>query len=124
MGVKIRRGGRCNGVLIHVDDEELQRFDVREGGYVRRRVDLAHVHRHIESETLIGESLPLWPESSMDPDGACREELAEDARCPECRLVFERGADERRRARRTADEHASLQESEDIAVWVYVQSEE
>ena len=123
MGVRIRCGSRCNGVLIHVDDEELRRFDVREAGYVRRRIELAHVHRHVESEKLLSESLPLWPESSTDRDGSRREELAEDLRCPECRLVFEQGAEQRRRARSSAGAHTSPQKSEDIAVWVYVQSE-
>ena len=50
MGVRFRRGAECNGVLIRVDDAELSRFDAREVGYLRRRIDLADVHPHVDDD--------------------------------------------------------------------------
>ncbi|KXF80669.1 gamma-glutamylcyclotransferase family protein [Enterovibrio coralii] len=36
----VREGtGQCNGVLIHVDDDLLEVFDIREAGYQRIRLD-------------------------------------------------------------------------------------
>ena len=46
MGVRVKRGTKCNGVLICVDEEELERFDIREGKkrriYVLMRFHLIH----------------------------------------------------------------------------------
>ncbi|KAL7544002.1 hypothetical protein ACHAXR_013431 [Thalassiosira sp. AJA248-18] len=129
MGVRFRRGARCNGVLINVDEAELKRFDVRESGYVRRRIDLADIHRHIDSDKLIDESMALWPTSPMeevvgDEDSssdelAFREQLAlEDVRCSACRLVFENASKKRRKP-----SNSPSQDDHSLAVWVYVQSE-
>mmetsp|Transcript_6831 Transcript_6831/g.11984 ORF Transcript_6831/g.11984 Transcript_6831/m.11984 type:complete len:328 (+) Transcript_6831:146-1129(+) len=128
MGVRFRHGAKCNGVLIHVDEKELMRFDVREGGYVRQMIELADIHGHVDSDKLIDESMPLWPTSSMevvdDDVSSFREKLAlEDVKCSECRRVFQKASEMRRQSSSTSSECDSSQGSEDIAVWVYVQSE-
>ena len=130
MGVRFRSGAKCNGVLICVDEEELMRFDVREAGYDRQRIDLADIHRHLDSDTLINESMSLWPTSSVEVGdeetsarSALREKLAlEEAKCSECRLVFEKACAKRRKSGSASSECDSSQECEDMAVWVYVQS--
>lgn len=43
MGVRFRQGAECNGVLLQVSDDQLQRFDARELGYTRYKVELDHV---------------------------------------------------------------------------------
>lgn len=129
MGVRFRPGAKCNGVLIHVDEEELGRFDVRESGYVRQTIELADIHRHVDSDKLIDGTLPLWPTGQMevDDDGvsSTRDQLAlDDVGCSECRLVFEKASAKRRQASSTSSLCDSTQECDDIAVWVYVQSED
>eukprot|EP00581_Thalassiosira_minuscula_P004394 CAMPEP_0183736512 /NCGR_PEP_ID=MMETSP0737-20130205/49474_1 /TAXON_ID=385413 /ORGANISM="Thalassiosira miniscula, Strain CCMP1093" /LENGTH=330 /DNA_ID=CAMNT_0025970529 /DNA_START=1 /DNA_END=993 /DNA_ORIENTATION=+ len=120
MGVRFRQGAKCNGVLIHVDDEELMRFDVREAGYVRQRIDLADIHCHIDSEKLMDESLPLWPVSDDDNSSSLREQIAlKNVKCSECRVVFEKAYAKRKQS--GCSTSTSL--VEDISVWVYVQSE-
>jgi hypothetical protein len=132
MGVRFGPGAKCNGVLIHVDEEELMQFDVREGGYARRRIDLADIHCHVDSEELIAENIPLWPTNTVEAgseDGAqsaIREELAMGkVQCPECRVVFEKAREKRRKSTMSCgeDEDDSSIEDEGISVWVYVQSE-
>eukprot|EP00578_Thalassiosira_sp_NH16_P006392 CAMPEP_0181122526 /NCGR_PEP_ID=MMETSP1071-20121207/25364_1 /TAXON_ID=35127 /ORGANISM="Thalassiosira sp., Strain NH16" /LENGTH=328 /DNA_ID=CAMNT_0023207509 /DNA_START=313 /DNA_END=1299 /DNA_ORIENTATION=- len=130
MGVRFRSGAKCNGVLICVDEEELMRFDVREAGYDRQRIDLADIHRHLDSDTLINESMSLWPTSSVEVGdeetsarSSLREKLAlEEAKCSECRLVFEKACAKRRKSGSASSECDSSQECDDMAVWVYVQS--
>ena len=119
MGVRFRKGAKCNGVLICVDEEELMRFDVREAGYVRKRIDLTDIHPHVDSDVLINESMSLWPTS--DSTGDTKELTLKGVKCDDCRLVFEK-ASEMRRQPSHSEEPPSLQ-CEDVAVWVYVQSE-
>ena len=109
MGVRFRKGAKCNGVLICVDEEELMRFDVREAGYVRKRIDLADIHPHVDSDVLIN--------STEDT----KELTLKGVKCDDCRLVFEKASEMRRQSSRSEEPH-SLQ-CEDVAVWVYVQSE-
>ena len=134
VGVRFRRGAVCNGVLICVDDEELFRFDERELGYSRCRIDIADIHRHIDSELLINESMSLWPQidSSTDQGGyeksLSREKIGiGEVACSECRLVFEQGSAKRMKTTgavtSSAATVASSHECEEIAVWVYVQNE-
>jgi hypothetical protein len=110
MGVRFRRGAECNGVLIRVDEMELMRFDVREVGYVRRRINLEDVRRHVDpsSDTLLAN------ESSR---------ALADVKCAECRLVFEMARVKRGRVDNAPGDRASSRECVDIAVWVYVQKE-
>jgi hypothetical protein len=103
MGIRKRQGASCNGVLIHVDDEELARFDVREEGYKRHRIDLVDVYPH---------------ESEDDSSTA-------GVRCPQCRIVFERAHKKRNSANLMNDSKSDqMMEEPDIAVWVYIQNEE
>lgn len=124
MGVRFRRGAKCNGVLICVDEEELMRFDIREAGYDRQPIDLADIHPHVDSDVLINESMSLWPTSSAEAaQEVDREQLAlKGVRCSDCRLVFEKASEKRRLSSSTSSEFDSSREREDIAVWVYVQS--
>lgn len=126
MGVRFRRGAMCNGVLICVDEEELLRFDERELGYDRHRVDLADIHRHIDSEVLIDKSMSLWPLDSNDVEkcdkSSFRDELdVENVKCSECRLVFEKASAKRRKIISRSSACDSSEDSEEVAVWVYVQ---
>ncbi len=128
VGVRFRRGAVCNGVLISVDEEELFRFDEREVGYYRQRIDLADIHRHVDSELLINESLSLWPIESTDQENyeqsSSREKLdLGDVQCSDCRLVFEEASAKRRMTTSASDTNISSHECEEIAVWVYVQNE-
>ena len=43
MGVRFRKGAKCTGVLLHVNDAELVRFDKREVGYDRFQIPLDDV---------------------------------------------------------------------------------
>mmetsp|Transcript_2492 Transcript_2492/g.5277 ORF Transcript_2492/g.5277 Transcript_2492/m.5277 type:complete len:338 (-) Transcript_2492:121-1134(-) len=133
MGVRFRRGAKCNGVLIFVDEEELARFDVREGGYARQRIDLADIHRHVDSEILINKSMSLWPTNSAEVDdeaGSAQSSLFSDSeqlelehvRCSECRQVFEKASEKRGQTCSTSNKCDSSREREEMAVWVYVQS--
>lgn len=102
MGIQKSENARCNGVLIHVDDEELKRFDIREEGYTRHRVDVGHVYRYCDDLT---DSV----EDSLD-----------GVQCPECRHVFDI-ANKKRSATDDAKEVDDLDSN--IAVWVYIQNE-
>lgn len=103
LGIRKRKNARCNGVLIHVDDEELARFDIREEGYTRHRIDLVHVYRYCDKLT---DSV----EDSLD-----------DVQCPECRHVFEMAHKKRSAADHAKEEVVDI--DSDIAVWVYIQNE-
>lgn len=130
VGVRFRRGAVCNGVLICVDEEELFRFDKRELGYSRQRIDVADIHRHVDSELLINESMSLWPTESTDTENndessSSREKIDTwDVKCSECRLVFEKASEKRRKTTDKLGTDTSCNEYEAIAVWVYVQNEE
>lgn len=131
MGVRFRRDAKCNGVLIFVDEEELARFDVREGGYSRKRIDLADIHRYVDSDVLIDESMSLWPTDMKEGDdeagsaqSSFREQLElEHVRCSECRQVFQKASEIRRQSISASNGCESSRKCEEIAVWVYVQSE-
>lgn len=101
MGIRRRLGASCNGVLIHVDDEELARFDIREEGYKRHKIDLIDVYPHGQS---------------IDNNSAAYALVINSVRCPECKVVFEK-ANKKRRANNN-----DLEES-DINVWVYIQNQ-
>jgi len=131
VGVRFRRGAVCNGVLICIDEEELFRFDEREVGYNRQRIDVADIHRHVDSDILINESMSLWPTESTDQEN-CDDMTPSRARdnldpggvkCSECRLVFERASVKRRKITTVSGTIALSEECEEIAVWVYVQNE-
>lgn len=101
MGIRKHENARCNGVLIHVDDEELKRFDIREEGYTRHRIDVVHVYRYYDELT-----------DSTSLDGV---------KCPECRHVFDIAHKKRSSATDNTKEANDL--DSDIAVWVYIQNE-
>eukprot|EP00804_Cyclotella_cryptica_P004044 CCRYP_015451-RA/>CCRYP_015451-RA protein AED:0.36 eAED:0.36 QI:0/-1/0/1/-1/1/1/0/334 len=127
MGVRFRRGARCNGVLIHVDEEELNKFDVREAGYERHRIDVGDILPHVEAHEL--------PDNEDGDDDHLRAIALARVQCSNCRIVLERGF-EKRRLRSTTNKnfenhhentHSVNNEDDDnsnIAVWVYIQSED
>ena len=122
MGVRFRKGTKCNGVLICVDDDELARFDIREAGYIRKKIDLTNIHPHIDSDVLVNESLSLWPTADHNVK---REELAiKNVKCFDCRVVFEKAAEMRRQQSNssTSNDESDLGK-EEVAVWVYEQKE-
>ena len=128
MGVRFRRGAECNGVLIRVDDAELSRFDAREVGYLRRRIDLADVHPHVDDDD--DDDDYAMAEGGTGGGGVRRRRAPPpppplaDVGCAECRRVFEMARAKRRRAGATKTKTSSPpREWNDVAVWVYVQRE-
>ena len=124
MGVRFRKGTKCNGVLICVDEDELTRFDIREAGYTRKKIDISNIHPHIDSDVLVNESLSLWPTAEHSKK---REELAlKNIKCSDCRIVFEKAAEMRRQQSiSSASNECSgfMVGDEEVAVWVYEQQE-
>ena len=135
MGVRFRRGAECNGVLISVDEEELLQFDMREVGYVRRRIDLADVHPHAKYSSSSSSSLSsssCRPTAETETGAGRDPPLAlDDVRCEECRRVFVMAHAKRlgMSNRATGDRRADAatvtppREWNDVSVWVYVQRE-
>jgi len=124
MGVRFRKGTKCNGVLICVDEDELARFDIREAGYTRKKIDISNIHPHIDSDVLVNESLSLWPTEH----NAKRETLVlKDVKCSDCRMVFEKAAEMRRQQSNSSipnDECSCfVVGDEEVAVWAYEQNE-
>ena len=125
MGVRFRNGTKCNGVLICVDEDELARFDIREAGYTRKKIDVSNIHPHIDSDILVNESLSLWPTAEHNTK---REELAlKNIKCSDCRIVFEKAAEMRRQKSNSSTSNDECSDfmvgDEDVAVWVYEQNE-
>lgn len=58
VGAHLNPASRCNGVIFMVDDANLLRFDQREQGYDRHRLDWSSV-RSLADEALPTD-LPLW----------------------------------------------------------------
>ncbi|KAL7473414.1 hypothetical protein ACHAXS_013868 [Conticribra weissflogii] len=110
MGVRFRRGAKCNGVLIHVDDEELARFDIREGGYGRHKIDCVDIFHHLEYSNQEDEQLSPQPVCALDK-----------VQCNECRILLEK-ASEKRFKQAIGDTIDADVVSSDISVWVYMQS--
>lgn len=108
----------CNGVLICVDEEELRRFDVREAGYDRHKIDVSNIMPHVETDTLIDEQMPLWPENDKHHDHGFQSLALARVKCPDCRVVFEKGFAKRRQG----EQNATLDGDSSISVWVYIQS--
>ena len=128
MGVRVRNGAKCNGVLICVDEEELKRFDIREAGYERHRIDVSNVLPHVETDALIDEQMPLWPQKSLCENEDFQRRVLEKVKCPDCRVVFERGFAKRRHKPVVIRDPTSIlsafEDEAEIAVWVYIQSED
>jgi len=110
MGVRFRKGAKCNGVLIHVDDEELARFDIREAGYGRHKIDLVDVFHHLENSDQEDGQVSPQPISALD-----------GVQCNECRFLLEK-ASEKRFKKAVGDNVDADVISSNISVWVYVQS--
>ena len=132
MGVRRRKGAFCNGVLICVDDEELKRFDVREGGYRRRKVELSNVYAHFdasdteETSKTVGDGGPAAAgviEMEIDPMISRRN--LDHVKCPKCRQLFQ-AADRMRRRTLSVDTEVNVTDSEpgdELAVWCYFQEQ-
>ena len=92
-------------------------------------IDLANVHRHVDSEELISANMPLWPLNSVDDsEGKGAEAMSpfhqlDDVKCSECRVVFEKASEKRKRNSQKPFGETVVKECEDVAVWVYVQAE-
>lgn len=104
------------------------RFDVREAGYVRQRIDLADIHRHIDSDKLVDANMSLWPTGSStsaeeinDDEEEIDSQILEHVKCSKCRWVFEKAIEKRKQS--SSEDGSTLEDEHDIAVWVYVQSE-
>lgn len=110
MGVRFRKGAKCNGVLIHVDDEELARFDIREAGYARHKIDLVDVFHHLENRD--------QEDGHVSPQPIC---ALDGVQCNECRYLLEK-ASEKRFKKAVGDTADADVISSKISVWVYVQS--
>lgn len=118
MGVRVREGTMCNGVLICIDEDELRRFDVRETGYDRHRIDVCNIMPHVETDALINEEMPLWTRNDECTDPGFQSLAMARVQCPDCRIVFEKGFAKRRQRK----QNATLDDDSCISVWVYIQS--
>ena len=106
-----------------MDEDELRKFDVREGGYDRHEIDVGDVYPHFGTE----ESISPWPRSPRgvgDADETASFPSFEKhslggVRCDECRLVFEKAMEKRRRS---SSSGCGREQSRDLAVWVYIPS--
>lgn len=64
----VREGeGECNGVLIHIDDQALEVFDIREAGYERIELDPARVEVLIPEHKIEGPVYVYVTESVVSP---------------------------------------------------------
>mmetsp|Transcript_8236 Transcript_8236/g.17817 ORF Transcript_8236/g.17817 Transcript_8236/m.17817 type:complete len:341 (+) Transcript_8236:193-1215(+) len=133
MGVRLRRGKKCSGVLIEVDEEELHQFDVRETGYDRKLIDLEHIHRipnlgddlddedHIvfhRSELARRRSSINGSSGAGSVDGEAEEDEKEESNTYD---VDEGIAESEPEA--FLDTTLDVAENEDVRVWVYLQRE-
>mmetsp|Transcript_31262 Transcript_31262/g.74552 ORF Transcript_31262/g.74552 Transcript_31262/m.74552 type:complete len:318 (+) Transcript_31262:98-1051(+) len=123
MGVRGRKGAFSNGVLICVDEEELKRFDVREGGYRRSKIKLSNIYPHFEaSEMEEGSGAVVAME--IDRPSEVHHKL-DHVKCPKCRQLFE--AADRMRRRASSDDtemnEADSGSGDELAVWCYFQEQ-
>ncbi|MBC7006006.1 gamma-glutamylcyclotransferase [Photobacterium sp. BZF1] len=62
--------GRCNGVLVRVDEKALQQFDHRERGYRRIELDPTQVETHRP----LGGDIPVWVYTKDDHEPPCHQQ--------------------------------------------------
>ncbi|MBY5943962.1 gamma-glutamylcyclotransferase family protein [Photobacterium rosenbergii] len=62
--------GRCNGVLVRVDEKALQQFDHRERGYRRIELDPTQVETH----SPLGGDIPVWVYTKDDHEPPCHQQ--------------------------------------------------
>ncbi|GAB6260208.1 gamma-glutamylcyclotransferase family protein [Photobacterium sp. R1] len=60
--------GRCNGVLVKVEEDALMHFDHRERGYTRMEVDPAHITQH----EILKFDAPVWVYVKTNPAPPCQ----------------------------------------------------
>eukprot|EP00563_Minutocellus_polymorphus_P019115 CAMPEP_0197720016 /NCGR_PEP_ID=MMETSP1434-20131217/3524_1 /TAXON_ID=265543 /ORGANISM="Minutocellus polymorphus, Strain CCMP3303" /LENGTH=328 /DNA_ID=CAMNT_0043304813 /DNA_START=27 /DNA_END=1013 /DNA_ORIENTATION=- len=129
MGVRFRRGYRCSGVLIEVDEEELAQFDVRETGYDRKLIELEHIHKipdlgfELEDEDHVvfhKSDLARRRSSSehVDEDNAKNVDNDDDSDT-KTNIELEAAADQDAFLDTTLD----VAEDDAVRVWVYLQRE-
>jgi len=112
MGIRERKGARCNGILIHVDEEELARFDIREAGYSRKLMEVGQVFPYVESGDLEeAESLIARDEMEFDEPP---NDVFKNVKCQECRTAFEEGERQRQHP-------SSSNNVKNLQVWCYFQ---
>ncbi len=91
MGIVRAKNTKCSGVLIEVDNIELQHFDIREGGYDRVEIDLIHI----------------WGLNNDDDD-------------KEAHVVLEKAIKKRDSVSIESKKYNDSSDVEDIKVWVYI----
>ena len=118
MGVRERKGARCNGVLVYVDECELKRFDVREGGYRRKRIQLSNIYPHFEaSESVTEEGGGATAEGVVEMEIDSPNDL-DHVKCLKCRQLFEAACRIRQRA-----SSVDTKVNDELAVWCYFQEQ-
>jgi cation transport regulator ChaC len=130
VGVQFKHGAECNGVLIHITEDELQRFDEREGKfYTRRRIVIADIRRYYDNSCDDSVKKKNTNNDAADED---------DVKCSVCKEIFEMAAKQHNNSSAAASilssssahqEHNNSNSNNnnndsnnynDIAVWIYV----
>lgn len=106
VGAQFKQGAECNGVLIHISEDELQRFDEREGKfYTRRRVVISDIRRYYDYCSDVTAT-------------ATAAETTEDVKCSVCKEIFDMAANNN-----NININNNHNNNNDIAVWIYVPKE-
>lgn len=112
MGIQKSKGYSCTGVLIEVDQQELEHFDKREQGYDRVEIDLNHVfphdeesdHHHVIRRGILERRRS---ESKLCPSDDDDDVTKIDTKNDQCTEIFD-----------DADDHFDV--NIDAKVWVYL----
>jgi hypothetical protein len=79
VGVQFKHGAECNGVLIHISEEELHCFDEREGKfYTRRRIVIADIRRYYDNSC----------DDSAKKNNTNNDASYDDVKCSVCKEIF------------------------------------
>ena len=132
VGVQFKHGAECNGVLIHISEEELQRFDEREGKfYTRQRVVIADIRRYYDYSSC-DDSVKKKKNTNNDATAE------DDVKCSVCKEIFDMAAAQQNNnssaaasilssssvSREFNSHHSHYNNNSnnynDIAVWIYV----
>jgi hypothetical protein len=132
VGVRFRRGHKCSGVLIEVDEEELARFDEREQGYDRKLIGLEHVHRipdlgfelDDEDHVVFRQSEQLRRRlSSFSSSGDNTDDTDDERNAPETSPNSAPHNDDQQQPDPFLDTTLSVATDASVRVWVYLQRE-
>ena len=132
-GVQFKHGAECNGVLMHISEDELRRFDEREGKfYTRRRAVITDIRRYYDSSR----DGSVQNTTTATTTATTSAPTEKDVKCSVCKEIFDMASSQRNSIAAAAAalttssnrlEHSSSSNNNndnDIAVWIYVPKSE